>query len=724
MFWAAARVRPKLAIRGTKGNWPDSSSELSKDSTVRLKAIGTSRRGEIVRRLGAAVPYFYLLRFPLVFSLVLVCFPLVAFKTAASSLLAGIFDLADASPFNNGCKMFLVALLSLMVAWTIMETFWLVLLYAHERFGVSPCTDKRPGKLHALAFSVLASPTLYFAYLETTRAGHISPEPLLTGAAVGILAAFLLLWAINAATPTRMTALSKGPMNRWAVWFVSHPKLSEGYLESENDGHQLRPGHVRAVILLVVSLSIYIAVGYAKELRIGYQPIVPTLAYLLLLLALMCWGLAGMAFFLDRYRIPVFLPLLILFLITSLLPQSDYFYLVSDRQKIDELSPASVMRAGNQSRSSAIVIAASGGGIQASAWTAKVLTGLEIESRRPGQQSEDFGASVRFISAVSGGSVGAMYFVDSYASNGLPPEEGLNRVVQSAEASSLDDIAWGLVYPDLWRTFIPFLGSKYSDRGEALEKALLLRDPEVSGPLSAWKAGVKAGWRPATAFNATDVDTGTRLIFSTSRITPDTLGRWDFSDIYPDEDVSIATAARLSAAFPYVSPAARAILPGPQFHIVDGGYYDNYGISTLIEWLESALNSPTNSIRRVLIVQIRDAPPDTSKKVKKGYGLFYQSFAPISAMLHVRSTGQLSHNEEDVDLLQRAKFPTNVSIESAVFQFPGANPPLSWHLTQTEKSNITDAWNRELSSGDGWKTVRNFLACKPPMRKADVPPCE
>jgi len=48
-------------------------------------------------------------------------------------------------------------------------------------------------------------------------------------------------------------------------------------------------------------------------------------------------------------------------------------------------------------------------------------------------------------------------------------------------------------------------------------------------------------------------------------------------------DVTVATAARLSATFPYVTPASCSDQPGPQPHIVDSGYYDNYGMATLVE---------------------------------------------------------------------------------------------------------------------------------------------
>jgi hypothetical protein len=54
-------------------------------------------------------------------------------------------------------------------------------------------------------------------------------------------------------------------------------------------------------------------------------------------------------------------------------------------------------------------VAAAGGGIQAAAWTARVLTGLEeiCAEKRPGR----FVQSLKLLSGVSGGSVGIMYFV-------------------------------------------------------------------------------------------------------------------------------------------------------------------------------------------------------------------------------------------------------------------------------------------------------------------------
>ncbi len=679
-----------------------------------------------MRRLLLTLPNIYLLRFPLLFAIILLFFPFVALKTPSSSLFAGIFDLAGTSSVKTGGRMFFVALLALNVAWTILETFWLVLLYAPERFGVSQLPPKWTKKQHALVFALLAAPILVGAVWESATAGQAKTYPLLVGAVLGVIVAILLLWGINAVTDRRVNSREEMLDNVKPGWFARQQTLSVGYFSQEANRSRLRPGHLRATTLLGVSFLIYVGIGISKDLKMGFSPIVPTLAYVLLLLMLLCWALAGMAFFLDRYRVPIFLPFALLFAMASLFPQSDYYYFLMNGQEQRTLLPRTVMKAGDPTRSSAVVIAASGGGIQAAAWTARVLTGLEQKSREE-IPAHDFGKSIRFISAVSGGSVGTMYFVSEYTPNGLPGNDELQSVLARAEESSLDDVAWGLLYPDIWRTIIPLFPFKHADRGDALERAFT-RGPGLTRALGEWRTGVREGWRPATAFNATIVDSGARLLFSTSDLGPRP-GRVEFyePDRYPDRDIGIVTAVRLSSTFPYVSPAARADAQdkatAPQFHIVDGGYYDNYGISTLVEWLDSALDAPDNAVQRVLVIQIRDSSPDKPAKGRDSNGSFYQSFAPISTMLRVRSTGQLSHNEEETSLVQRVRFKPDVSIENAIFQFCGEKPPLSWHLTQTQKQSIEAEWDRELTASGSWQIVKNFLSGGPPPLSPGTPPC-
>ena len=68
-------------------------------------------------------------------------------------------------------------------------------------------------------------------------------------------------------------------------------------------------------------------------------------------------------------------------------------------------------------------------------------------------------------------------------------------------------------------------------------------------------------------------------------------------EVFPDAHPRVSTAARLSATFPYVTPAARALpradlVPNSDaeslstYHVVDGGYADNEGAVTSVDWMK------------------------------------------------------------------------------------------------------------------------------------------
>src|SRR6185295_3039648 len=102
-------------------------------------------------------------------------------------------------------------------------------------------------------------------------------------------------------------------------------------------------------------------------LRIGYEARVPTLACVLLLLLMVCWLLVALTFFFDRYRLPALAVLAVAAVIIGLLPLPGGEYVYQTMEHPPDTSPWAheVLRLGSRTP---IVIAATGGGIQASAW--------------------------------------------------------------------------------------------------------------------------------------------------------------------------------------------------------------------------------------------------------------------------------------------------------------------------------------------------------------------
>lgn len=659
-----------------------------------------------------AVPYFYLLRVQLLTTVSLLLFPFIALWTAPN-LLRGVLDITPRG-------MIFVALAAILASWTVTVTASQVLLYGPERFHIRPFSIRRlffnesPGGWgQSLAFAILSLPTILVALYVSKNDGTSTYLWLFLGVVGGgIFAAVILV--IGEQLKRRGWSKSQG-----ITAFLN--LFGPGF---RKDGGCAHDGHYVALWSFSLCLLVYVAIGIGKFFQIGYPAIVPTLADLLVFLMILCWGLSALTFILDYYRIPLLVPFLLIAVLSAHFHATDhYFHMFRARNSL-YLSPAQVIRAGKPG-TKVIVVAASGGGIKAAAWTTRVLTGLEENNPRI------FGDSVRLISAVSGGSVGAMYFVSEYDANGkgLPSDAPtLENAVARSEASSLDDIAWGLAYPDFFRVFLPVF--KRLDRGKALEAALTRELPNrkhhLWSPLADWREGVLEGWRPAVVFNATVTESGERFLLGTTDLSH-APGRTSLRDPefpqFADQDISLVTAARLSASFPYVSPAARPDIAGTQIHVVDGGYTDNYGMATLLAWLDAGLWSPGSPVRSVLVIEIRASPPASEPPPLSWRGWPFQSYAPISTMLNVRDIAQISRNGEQLDLLRRYAASCNVDIEDVVFEYPPENAPLSWHLSPRDKREIETIWTSEATEKSK-ESVRTFLNASPPQSVSTTAACQ
>jgi glycerophosphoryl diester phosphodiesterase len=542
------------------------------------------------------------------------------------------------------------------------------------------------------------------------------------------------------------------------------------------------PGYVPAALLFFITLLVYLVVGVIDFVMIldGEPTYVPTLGYALLLFTLLCWGFSSLTFLLDRYRVPVLVPLIVILWFTSFFPglESDYYYPVMEPDGPGASVPESELPKKKPSQEKIIVVAATGGGIQSATWTARVLTGME-EQCREDECDRSFDESVRVISAVSGGSVGTMYFVGEYERGRLPGKKthplALKKVVRRAQSSSLDYAVWGLLYPDLVRLFFPLPFKLPWDRGRALQEAWLSQQENrktgegLEAKLSRWRNEARAGVRPAVIFNTTVSETGHRLPLTT---TEPIKGRLEYEDVLArdetETDVSVGTAARLSAAWPYVSPAARANVRGAAPHLVDGGYYDNYGVASLVEWLDDELQREEEEedgpdIKEVLVVEIhasgdpcsanetqttkedtieettaedttggeataltRDGQePDRNinDQIERKRGWFYQAYAPPWTALNVRGPAQSGNDQAALDLLVdrwdnlgKNENDKDVDFTRALFAFDGSHPPTSWHLTEAQKRDIRVAWKAEIhekcNSEEGWDKVAGFLGAK------------
>jgi hypothetical protein len=470
-----------------------------------------------------------------------------------------------------------------------------------------------------------------------------------------------------------------------------------------------------------------------------------------------------------------------------------------------------------------IIITATGGGIHAAAWTAAALRAIDEEFG-----ALNFHSHILLVSSVSGGSVTSAAFLREYFTDGAFTEASYKRIQGASVCSSLQAVAWGLAYPDTLRLLFPWFFNRFPtldrfDRGWALQKAIdrNLRDLEcipddasrnAGGPdlanftLNAMAVRDPAGplcvqhqdacqHLPAFTLNATVVETGDRFLLSNYSVFAGKAGTFEvlpaasFLGVYGREtilplpvpkpvphrggfaDLSLLTAARLSATFTYISPAARLPFEDAQgsmqnaYHFVDGGYYDNDGTNSAIEFLKAASQasdsnkSTFNPSRplRVLLIEIRnsddldisDSPdsyayesgltwnrakqdwyPDQADS-KKRFGPINQALAPPEAAIAAGFSSTTRRNRRELDTLESAlcgSLELNhvvLDYQQAIKKDPATEQiikgeseiaqPLSWHLTKREQNwinggdKIISAFDREEPVSDRQK-IREAVA--------------
>ena len=262
-------------------------------------------------------------------------------------------------------------------------------------------------------------------------------------------------------------------------------------------------------------------------------------------------------------------------------------------QRLDNVpSPPKIIRDNGRLESvgkSLVVVTCPGGGIHAAAWAAMVLEKLD-------ERYEGFSEAITVISSVSGGSVGTMF----YTANRFLSSDSSDTATDSwtlAAESSLEDVAAGLAFEDVPSTFFPlFYLFDNNDRGTRLEESWHRRLKPEARTWTFGSLGLKAqrGEMPILVLNSTDAASGRRVLFSSLPTPPRRAndGRssrpLDYRELLEDplkQDVSMVSAARCSATFPYVSPFVQPESPsrlGKTVALGDGGYVDNDGILTAI----------------------------------------------------------------------------------------------------------------------------------------------
>ena len=550
----------------------------------------------------------------------------------------------------------------------------------------------------------------------------------------------------------------------------------------------------------------------------------PIFATVLILVIAVSWMLGALAFFFDRYRVPVLTLLLVSLVVPRMFHLDRTLYVDSsglhagNGQEEHYISITSAEEGASaelpdpstilQDRLNAIhddkpliIVTATGGGLHASAWTATVLAHLE-QTFGP-----DFHNHLLLASTVSGGSVGLMAYLRELHDGTLDSRTRLAtlRMQSVAQCSSLEGVGWGLVYYDLPKAFIPVLPWFISpssgdgdldtngagrtplgkDRTWSLRKSFL-RNLDDRYCKHVWQSDTNtrarwnsrqdahrvqtrsidqtgsgltvrdfpAGTGPAFTMNTTVVESGERFLSANYKIPdcrleadsrPDYRAR-SFLETFKKRtvgqtdvgftDLPIASAAQLSATFPYVSSAARAPMVVDNavnsVHFADGGYYDNDGTASALEFLRYALgpahsNSPSgttpgpakaanrcpvspavqNKPLRILLIEIRNSNgiygsgPESLPDHNGGtapWNLFSQVGGPLLGFWQAGHESITPRDQSDLALLEHA-YAGKIVIQSLVFADQWSTDtvgtdPLNWSLTPRQRKEVQSSAKR------------------------------
>jgi hypothetical protein len=636
-------------------------------------------------------------------------------------------------------------------------------------YGTDPCYGNTIYESHSFAFiAVFAFCGLYFLIWPLT-----APVSAPVALVIAIVAMVLFLAAVL-----------------YVFWTVKPPQAGEEKPAAETQDwirkSKLRQVKVGLTIGAVVFIACVIGLVFTSRDRF------PIFATVLIMMVAACWVLGGLAFFLDRYRVPVLTVLILLMVFPRILhwdhnpitggSQEEHYLSTTEIGEKPSLSnPKDIVQAHLSNIHDGrplIIVTATGGGLHASAWTAAVLGQLEL------QLGSDFHKHLLLASTVSGGSVGLLTYLHELREGNLDRPDSaaaIDRMQAVAQCSSLDAVGWGLVYYDLPKAFIPLLpyfippspgvgdlsGTLLrKDRTWSLRRAfernlvdadgycgLIWKSDQISPPT--WNRTTSLNGMslnsltqtasfPAFTMNTTVAETGERFLSANYAIPyqnlefgPNYRARSYLATFNPAananqkfSDLPLATAAQMSATFPFVSSAARVPLSvddAPNsVHFVDGGYYDNDGTASAIEFLHYALSPPVTDANdksgaktppavaaqpgqpstpplRILLIEIRNSgdiagsnPESAPFQIPKqrAWNLLNQVGAPLLGFWQAGHESVTARNQSGLELLEAA-LGDRLQLHRIVFADlcstdVADTDPLNWALTPRQRKEVVE----------------------------------
>ena len=357
-----------------------------------------------------------------------------------------------------------------------------------------------------------------------------------------------------------------------------------------------------------------------------------------------------------------------------------------------------------------VVISVSGGASRSAYWTAVVID--QLRDRLQTKENPELDDSVRIITGASGGMVGAACYVEALyrkhekigedkdfsLAEILDGKKMLDGLTETTRYIALRNVPRSLLPRFIYPSSNATMNYREFDRGTILEKQWSFfgddknsREPDRT--FNDYKCLELCGKIPSLILSPMTVEDGRflfitnldlsakapldekrseehktrKMVFTeggkvTDRLDGETVDPYsllgiEFFKIFPKAtEFRIATAVRMSASFPFFSPAVYLPTDTPR-RVVDAGYYDAKGIHVATAWIAMNREWLCDNTSGVLLVQIRDEISALDRwyindqtqgvwdRIATGFGFL---LSPLQGASQARSSTSMFRNDRDV----------------------------------------------------------------------------
>lgn len=155
--------------------------------------------------------------------------------------------------------------------------------------------------------------------------------------------------------------------------------------------------------------------------------------------------------------------------------------------------------------------------------------------------------------------------------------------------------------------------------------------------------------------------------------------------------LNVLSAMRMSASFPYILPAT-ALPCEPPAYVIDGGALDNFGIVSVIKFLDNFKDWINQNTSGVVIIQTRDSQKDDEPEETKQKTFFQQAFQPIGTLYGNLENIQDFNNDQKLSYINE---DLQGKVQFILFEYipekKTEKASMSLRLTAREKKEILRA---------------------------------